>query len=220
MNKVVLNEFDSNKYLHEAGISMAKTMFCKSKEEVLKAAKDANFPIVLKVLSSDIIHKTEAGCVIVGIENNKDLLEAYDKVISNAKKYNSNADIQGVIVQHMLPKGLEVIFGVKKDEQFGHTVIFGMGGIYVEVYEDIALRILPIDQDEAKGMINETKISKILKGARGQNYNLNEVVDVLLKLSKYVDNNPKVVEIDINPYILYDDGSKGGGVDALITITE
>ncbi|MDW7669354.1 MAG: acetate--CoA ligase family protein [Bacillota bacterium] len=220
MSKIVLNEFDANKDLSKAGISMAKTILCKSKEEVLKAIKEVNFPVVLKILSSDIMHKTEAGCVVVGIENNEDLLEAYDRVINNAKKYNSNANIQGVIVQQMLSKGLEVIFGVKKDEQFGHTVIFGMGGIYVEIYEDVALRILPIDEDQAVEMINETKISKILKGARGQNYNFSEVIDVLLKLSKYVENNPKVEEIDINPYILYDDGSKGGGVDSLITMTE
>lgn len=213
-----LNELEANQLLSSIGISMAKTVLCISDEEAVKAVEGIGFPVVLKILSPDILHKTEAGCVRIGIEKNEDLIQAFKEVINNAKTYNPNADIKGVIVQEMLPKGLELIFGISKDPQFGHTIMFGMGGIYVEIYQDVALRLVPIDRDEALKMIDETKVSKILRGARGKNYDIDEVVDTLLKLSDLAVNKPEIKEVDINPFILYEDGIKGSGVDALITL--
>lgn len=197
---------------------MVETSLCTSVEDAVQKAKEMGFPVVLKILSPDILHKTEAGCVRIGINKIDDLVAAYEQIITNANNYNPNADIKGLIIQKQLPKGLEIIFGVSKDPQFGHTIMFGMGGIYVEVYQDVALRLVPINKEEALEMINETKVAKVLKGARGKNYDINEVVQILIKLSELIVNRPEINEIDINPFILYEDGIKGSGVDALITI--
>ncbi|MGJ0845653.1 acetate--CoA ligase family protein [Tissierella praeacuta] len=220
MTRRNLNELEANQLLSSIGISMAKTVLCTSSDETLKVAEEIGFPVVLKILSPDILHKTEAGCVKVGIGNNDDLVKGYEEIINNAKNYNPHANIKGVILQKMLPKGLELIFGISKDPQFGYTIMFGMGGIYVEVYQDIALRLVPINKEEALKMIDETKISKILKGARGKQYDINEVVDILLKLSDLVVNRPEIEEVDINPFILYEKGVAGSGADALITLEQ
>lgn len=155
----------------------------------------------------------------VGIINEEELKNAYNEILENAKSYNIHSEIEGVIVQEMLPKGLELIFGINKDPQFGHTIMFGLGGIYVEIFEDIALRLVPIDRGQAYSMILETKVSKVLTGARGKNYNIDEVVDILLKLSKLVQDHKEIEEIDINPFILYENGKLGQGVDALMRVS-
>jgi acetate---CoA ligase (ADP-forming) subunit beta len=213
-----LNEYEANLLLSSVGISMARTELCLDFEAALRAVESIGYPVVLKILSSDILHKTEAGCVRVGITNEEELKAAYDEVLENAKRYNPDARIRGVIVQEMLKKGLEVIFGVSSDPQFYHTIMFGMGGIYVEVFKDVSMRLVPISRLDAEDMISETKLSKILDGARGKNYDKNEVVDILLKISNLVKNHPCISEIDINPFLLYENGKKGAGVDALITL--
>lgn len=218
-NRSSLNELEGNRFLSSYGISMAKTFLATSAEEAVEIAEKIDYPIVLKVLSPEILHKTEAGCVKVGLTNKDEIIKAYNQILSNAKKYDPDSIIEGVIVQEMVPEGLELIFGINKDPQFGHTIVFGLGGIYVEVFEDIALRLVPINKEDAYAMIEETKVSKILAGARGKKYNIHEVVDILLTLSKLVQEHEEIQEIDINPFILYEDEKVGKGVDALITLS-
>lgn len=215
-----LNELEGNQILTQYGIPMAKTILSRSSMEAIEIADKIGYPIVLKVLSPEILHKTEAGCVRVGLKNQEEIKKAYNEILENAMKYNPNAEIKGVIVQEMMDKGLELIFGIKKDPQFGHTIMFGLGGIYVEIFEDISLRLVPITRAEAYSMIQETKVYKILTGARGKNYNIDEVVEILLKLSNLVQEYKEIEEIDINPFILYENNNLGKGVDALITLSK
>ena len=219
-NRSSLNELEGNRLLSSYGISMAKTLLAKSADEAVEIAEEIGYPLVLKILSPQILHKTEAGCVRVGLADENEVRTAYDEILENAKKYDPNSRIEGIIVQEMVPNGLELIFGINKDPQFGHTIVFGLGGIYVEVFEDIALRLVPISKDDAYAMISETNVSKILAGARGKEYDIDEVVDILMKLSKLVQEHPQIQEVDINPFILYEDGRVGTGVDALITLSE
>lgn len=214
-----LNELDAKNLLSEYGVPMAKSMAAESKEEAVRIASALEFPIVMKILSGDIQHKTEADCVFLGVD--KEAVEQrYEDIIKNAKVYNPEAVIDGVLMQEMAPKGLEVIIGMKKDPQFGPVIMAGSGGIYVEVFKDIALRLLPINKQEAVRMLEETKLYQIIKGARGTEYDLDALVETLLKVSNLVKALPSVEEIDINPLFLYEKGKGAKGVDALIKITE
>jgi acetate---CoA ligase (ADP-forming) subunit beta len=213
-----LNEYQASQIMNSTGISMAKSIVCKNFEELISTEENIEYPVVLKILSSDILHKTDAGCVEIGINNKEDLIKAYAKVMDNARKYNPNASIDGILVQEMVKQGLELIIGMKKDPQFGPVVMFGLGGIYVEVFQDISLRLLPIDNYEAVEMIKETKIYKIIDGAREKEYDLDAVVDTLLKISKLVEENEEIEEIDLNPFFLYEKGEGGKAVDALISL--
>jgi succinyl-CoA synthetase beta subunit len=215
-----LDEYEGNQLLTQYGIPMAETSLCRDLAQALEAAGRTGFPVVMKVLSPDILHKTEAGCVRVGINNEAELQQAYQAVLRNARHYKPDARIRGVIVQEMLIPGLELIFGVKKDPQFGHVVLFGTGGIYVEIIRDVSLRLVPIKVRDALEMIDDTLLSPVFSGARGKNYNKDTVVSVLMALSRLVQEHPVIGEVDINPFILYEDGMISKGVDAVIVLDD
>jgi acyl-CoA synthetase (NDP forming) len=211
-----LNELDANKLLSGYKIPMAKSLLCKDEEDAVKAAIELGYPVVMKILSSDILHKTDAGCVFVGVKNGRELRAAFQTILANAKAYKADADIDGILLQEMAEKGLEMIVGMKLDPQFGPVIMAGNGGIYVEVYKDVTLRLLPIGRQDAEKMLKETKIHKIIGGMRGTVYDEEAVIDVLLKVSKLVMENPDIEEIDINPLFIYEKGLGAKGVDALI----
>lgn len=213
-----LNEIEASRLLSSHGIFMAESRACVTKEEAVKEAKRMQFPLVMKVLSSDIQHKTDAGCVFLGIDSIEKVNESFDKIISNAKEYSSDAKIDGILIQEMAEKGLEVIIGMKKDPQFGSVVMTGMGGIYVEVFKDISLRLIPLSYYDAEAMIKETKLYKVIQGARGIKYDMECLIDTILKLSDLAQKNEEIEEIDINPFFLYEEGKGGKGVDALIKV--
>jgi len=211
-----LNEYESNKLLADSGINMVKSYRCKGIDEVVERGNKLGFPIVMKILSQDIQHKTDAGCVFLNIENEKELKESYKKTIENAKKYNKNVKIDGVLIQKMEESGLELIIGINEDPQFGKMILLGMGGIYVEVFKDFSMRLIPIDKIEAYKMIEETKVNEIIEGKRGKKYDKKLLVDTLLKLSDLAKSNEEIKEIDINPFFLYYENEGGIGIDALI----
>lgn len=213
-----LNELESNKLLSSFDIPMAKSYLCKTINDAEKYAEEIRFPVVMKILSSDILHKTEANCVFVGVNNKEDVRKTFELIMNNGKSYNPKAVIDGVLIQEMAEKGLEVIIGMKTDAQFGPVIMVGMGGIYVEVFKDISLRLLPIGVNDAYEMIMETKLYEIINGARGTNYDMDELVKVLLRVSNLVKENSSISEIDINPFFLYENGKGGKGVDALIRV--
>ncbi|MHB1393030.1 MAG: acetate--CoA ligase family protein [Clostridia bacterium] len=213
-----LNELDANKLLSSFDIPMAKSFCCKVAEEALLVAEELKFPVVMKILSPDIQHKTEAGCVFIGISSKEQVEKTFELIMKNAKAYNPDAVIDGVLIQEMAEKGLEIIVGMKKDPQFGPVIMAGSGGIYVEVFKDIALRLLPIDRYEAERMLAETKAYQIINGARGKTYDIDKLIDVLLNVSRLIQENDSIEEIDINPFFIYEKGKGGKGVDALIKI--
>lgn len=214
-----LNELDAKNLLSEYGIPMAMSKVAGSQEEAVRIAGEMEFPVVMKILSSDIQHKTEAGCVYLGV-GEKDVGKTYEEIMENAAAYKADAAIDGVLIQEMAKEGLEVIVGMKKDPQFGPVLMAGSGGIYVEVFQDIALRLLPVDEKEAVRMIKETKLYQIIRGARGTEYDMDALVSCLLKVSELAVDQPSIEEIDINPLFLYEKGQGAKGVDALIKITE
>ncbi len=150
------------------GIPVTKFKIARSKEEAIKCANEIGYPVVFKILSPDIIHKTDVGGVILNIENEEEAKRAYDELMSNVKKRVPSARIIGVFVQEMAPEGTEVIVGAIKDPQFGPTLMFGLGGIFVEILKDVTFRIAPVTEDEAKEMIREIKGYPIIKGYRGK----------------------------------------------------
>lgn len=189
------------------GISSAKGELSTSPEDALRIAKRIGFPVVLKVESPQIIHKTEAKAVKVNINNESELFASYHEIIGNAKKYNPKAEIKGVLVQEMV-QGTEVIVGMSQDPQFGPTIMFGLGGIFVEILKDICLRVTPLTKDDAEDMMKETKGFQVLKGYRGRpEADLNGIVDTLLKISALsMDLKNYIKEIDINPLFVFENG--------------
>ena len=202
-----LLETEAKELLKEYGIPVPDFKLIKSEDEITGLAKEINFPIVMKIVSPDIIHKTDAGGVKIGVNTEKEARLAYQGIISKAKKYNKNAKISGVIVYSMVPQGTEIIIGMMKDPHFGPVIMFGLGGIFVEVLKDISFRILPIEERDAEEMINEIKGSKILKGVRGNPpRDIQAIEEVLMKVSKLTMENPEINEIDLNPIFVFEKG--------------
>jgi acetyltransferase len=196
-----LTESECKKIMNKYRIPTTKEFLAKKPEEAVKFAKKIGYPVVLKVDSKDIIHKTESRTVVTNVRNGEEVMESFQRIIKNAKRHKPNAKINGVIVQEHV-EGYETIVGGKIDPQFGPVILFGAGGVFTEVLKDTAIRICPIEREDAEEMINEIKYSKILKGYRGEPpAKINEVINILLKVSKIMMKE-NVKEMDINPLIV------------------
>lgn len=202
-----LLETEAKELLKEYGIPVPDFKLIKSEDEIARLAKEINFPIVMKIVSPDIIHKTDAGGVKVGVKDEEEARMTYQEIISKAIKYNKKASISGVIAYTMVPQGTEIIIGMMKDPHFGPVIMFGLGGIFVEVLKDISFRILPIEEIDAREMIAEIKGYEILKGARGNPpRDIRAIEEVLMKVSKLTMENPEINEIDLNPIFVFENG--------------
>lgn len=215
-----LSEVESKDLFEIYGINTAKTRLAKTKEEAVQLAKENGFPVVCKISSPDILHKSDAGGVKVNIKNPKEVEDAWDEIMSNAKNYNSDAIILGMVVQDMAEWGTQIIVGSINDPTFGPSVMFGLGGIFVEVLKDVTFRVAPIDYDEAFNMLNEIKSGPILDGVRGEPRQDKEALaDLISKYSKMiVDLNDVVAETDANPVFVYDDHKGVCVVDARVIL--
>jgi len=202
-----LLETEAKELLREYGIPVPDFRLIKSEDEITGLAKEMNFPITMKIVSPDIIHKTDAGGVKLNIKDEKEAKLAYQEIISKAKKYNKEAQIFGVITYSMIPKATEIIIGMMKDPHFGPVIMFGLGGIFVEILKDISFRVLPIEERDAREMITEIRGYEILKGARGKSpRDIQAIEGVLMKISKLTMENPKINEIDLNPIFVFEKG--------------
>ena len=202
-----LLETEAKKLLKEYNIPVPDFKLIQSEEEVTGLAKEMTFPVAMKIVSPEIIHKSDAGGVKLGIKDEKEARLAYQEIIRNIKKYNQEARIKGVIVYPMLPKEVEVIVGMINDPHFGPVAMFGLGGIFVEVLEDVSFRIIPLEEEDAEEMIREIKGYKILKGIRGEPpRDVPAIKEVLLKVSKLAMENPEIKEIDLNPIFVFEQG--------------
>jgi acyl-CoA synthetase (NDP forming) len=203
-----LTELESKQILKEAGINTTEIKLARTKEEAVSHSKELGFPVALKIVSPDILHKTDVGGVKLGLNNEFDVGNAYDGIISMIKKQEPAAKIHGVSVQSMARPATEVIIGMSKDPQFGPVLMFGLGGILVEVLKDVSFRIVPLTRRDAREMIGEIKGYPILEGYRGQEpANLAVLEQLLLKVSEFVDSRPEIAELDINPIFAYSDGA-------------
>ena len=215
--RTVLTEVESKQLVAEAGIPVVETKLAKTKAEAISISKKMGFPVVLKIVSPDIIHKSDIGGVKLGLANATQVGKAYTEIMAAAKKANKKADIHGISVQKMARPGVEVIMGMSKDAQFGPVLMFGLGGVFVEVLKDVAFRIVPLNRRDASQMIREIKGYPLLEGYRGQEpANITALEDLLLKLSDFVDKNPKIKEMDLNPIFAYKDGALA--VDARVIL--
>lgn len=203
-----LTEFESKQILREAGINTTEIRLALTKEEAIAYSQELGFPVVLKIVSPDILHKTDVGGVKLSLNNEEDVGNAYDEIISVIEKQEPATKIQGVSVQPMARPATEVIIGMSKDPQFGPVLMFGLGGILVEVLKDVSFRIVPLTKRDAREMIGEIKGYPILKGYRGQEpANIAILEEMLLTVSEFVDSRPEIKELDINPIFAYSDNA-------------
>ncbi len=201
----------------EYGIPVTKFRVAKTVEEAVKFAEEMGYPTVLKIVSPDVIHKFDAGGVILNLKSPEDVRDAYKKILENVKKHKPDAKIRGILVQEMAPSSTEVIVGSTKDPQFGPALMFGLGGIFVEVLKDVTFRIAPITEQDAREMITEVKAYPVLKGYRGQPpADIDAIVKILLATSRLVMDHPEIKELDLNPIMVYEKGAKT--VDARIIL--
>ena len=177
-------------------------------EEAREAAEELGYPVVLKVVSPDVVHKSEAGGVALGLEDRRSIEEAYAKLLRNVESRRPGARIVGVLVEEMLKPGLEVAFGLIRDPQFGPVVMFGLGGAMLELYGDVAFKLAPLSVEDARGLIAETKAGKLVEGFKGApRRDLDALVDVALKLSRLGVEEDLVEQVDLNPVVAYERGA-------------
>ena len=212
-----LLEHEAKTVCNEYGIPITALKIARTAEEAANFSEEIGYPTVLKIVSPDVIHKFDVGGVVLNINSREDAINAYNKIIENVKKHKADAKIDGVLIQEMVPCSTEVIIGAIKDAQFGQTLMFGFGGTFVEVMKDVAFRIAPITEEEAKEMITEVKAYPILQGYRGQPpADIDTLAKILLNTSRLVMDQPEIKELDLNPVMVYEKGAKT--VDARIIL--
>jgi len=215
-NRTILNYKESRKIMELTSIPLNKMELAKGLEESLLKANEIGFPIVLKIVSEDVVHKSDAGGVKIGINSNSELETAYNEMMLSIKEFYPEAQIDGVSIEEMV-EGVELLIGTNTDEQFGKMIAFGVGGIFVEVYKDISFRLIPVYEEDIKEMISEIKGNKILEGFRGMPaVNKEELISLMLRISKLIEENPTIKELDLNPVVATEDGLKA--IDARIIL--
>lgn len=208
-NRKNLLEPEAKTICQEYNIPVTKFKVAKKEREAVKLAREVGFPVVLKIVSRDIIHKSDVGGVMLNLETANEVEQAYKTILANAKKHQPNAKVSGILVQEMAPQSTEVIVGAIKDEQFGPSVMFGLGGIFVEVLKDVAFRIAPVSKQEAELMITEIKAYPVLMGYRNQPLlDTDAIADVIVNTSKLVMDYQEIKELDLNPVMVYEKGVK------------
>jgi acyl-CoA synthetase (NDP forming) len=215
--RTLLTEVESKQVLHDAGIPVVQAVLAKDAKEAASIAGKMGFPVVLKIVSSDVAHKSDVGGVRLGLESKEEAEEAFGEIMSAVKDAQPYARIEGVAVQKMALAGTEVIVGMSKDPQFGPVMMFGLGGILVEVLKDVAFRIVPLEPKDAREMVREIKGFPVLEGVRGQKpADIAGLESLILKVSEFIEAHPEIEELDLNPVFVYPDGVLA--VDARIVI--
>ena len=204
-----LFEHEAKNLCGSYGMPITAITVATSEEEAVKAAEKIGYPIVLKIVSPQVLHKSDAGGVLINIKDEKGLREGYNTILKNVKRNVPDAEITGILVQEMAPSGTEVIVGSTNDPTFGPTIMFGLGGIFVEILKDVSFRLAPISRTDAEEMVKEIKAYKILEGARGMpRADQETIVGILLATSKMLMECPEIKELDMNPVLVYEKGAR------------
>lgn len=217
-------EHEAKDIMKAYGIPIPPYDTAVSADEAVEKSAAIGYPVVLKILSKDVLHKSDAGGVKINLKNDDEVREAFGEIMENAKKYGEKKGIdvdlsRGVFISDFADMGTEVIVGVTRDPQFGHALMFGLGGIFVEVLKDVTFRLIPFTEMDAREMVGEIKAAKILEGVRGQApRDVEALIEVMLCVSKMVSENPEISELDCNPTFLYEKGKGVLVVDARILI--
>jgi acyl-CoA synthetase (NDP forming) len=216
--RTLLNEVEAKRLLAEAGIPVAEAHLARTREEAERLAEAIGYPVVLKIVSDDIPHKSDVGGVQLNLRDREAVGAAYDRILQNVRTRRPDARIAGVSVQRQAPPGIEVIVGLTTDPQFGPVVMFGLGGVLVEVLQDVAFRVVPLTARDAREMIREVKGFALLQGYRGAPpADLTALESLLLKVSELAQRHPEIAELDLNPVFAYPNGAVA--VDARVVLT-
>jgi acetyltransferase len=215
-----LTEIEAKQVFNAYGLPVTATELAKTEDEAVALAKKIGFPVVMKIVSPEILHKSDAGGVKVNIKDEAACREAFNTIIKNAKAYNADAHIHGIAIQEMAPWGTETILGSTNDATFGPTIMFGLGGIFVEVLKDVTFRVAPVDKEQAAEMFEEIRAAAILKGARGESpRDRKALADTVEKYSNMIsDLDDEISESDANPVLVYEEGKGLKVVDARIIL--
>jgi acetyl coenzyme A synthetase (ADP forming)-like protein len=209
-----VGEFEARSVLESYGIPIPVSRLCTTAKDAVKAAEEIGYPVVMKIASPEILHKTDIGGVRLDIRDAGAVRDSFDLLTLRAERYMPDANILGCLVQKQVGGGTEVIIGMNRDPQFGPLVMFGIGGIYVEVLKDVSFRIAPFSQKDAMEMISEIRSADLLYGVRGQEgSDIRAIADTLLRVSQLVTDFPEIVEMDINPLVVFTEGQGVMGVD-------
>ncbi len=212
-----IHEYQAKGILSRYGVRVPRGEVAYTKEEAREIAKKLGFPVVLKVVSPEISHKSDVGGVKLNLRSEDEVGAAFDEIAAAARKAEPKAKVEGVSVQKMASPGVEVIMGMTMDAQFGPVLMFGLGGVFVEVLKDVAFRIVPLEPRDARQMIREIQGFPVLEGVRGQPpADLAALESMLLRLSAFVEEHPEIAELDLNPVFAYKDGALA--VDARIVL--
>jgi acyl-CoA synthetase (NDP forming) len=215
--RVLLTEIESKELIRQAGVAVNETRLARSREEAISISNQLGYPVVLKIASPEIVHKSDAGGVKLGVKTAEEVAKAYDDILDSIGQRYPKALIQGIAVQKAARPGVEVIIGVSKDAQFGPVLMFGLGGILVEILRDVSFRIVPLTRKDAASSIREIKGYPLLEGFRGSEaVDVSSLEDLLLKISDFAEQYPEIKELDLNPIFAYHDGNLA--VDARIIL--
>ncbi|MBE2193702.1 MAG: acetate--CoA ligase family protein [Anaerolinea sp.] len=217
--RVSIGDSESREILSAYKLRIPQAKLAATADEAVAFADQIGYPVVLKIASPDILHKTDVGGVKVNLTNANDVRDAFDLIVYRAGRYVPGAVIWGCLVQEMLPKGMEILVGMNRDPQFGPLVTFGLGGIYVEVLKDVTFRVAPFDQTQANEMLGEIRSHHLLDGVRGAPpADKAAIIETLLKISQLVTDFPEIVELDINPLLVYDQGRGAVSLDMRLVL--
>ena len=210
-----IGDFEARSVLQAYGLRIPQSEIAETPEKAVQIATQIGFPVVLKIASPDILHKTDVGGVKVGLRNASDVRDAFELMVYRAQRYVPEARIWGCLVQEMAPPGgLEVLVGMNRDPQFGPLVTFGLGGIYVETLKDVTFRLAPFSRQEAEEMLGEIRAHALLDGVRGQPpADKAAILDTLLRINQLVTDFPDITELDINPLMVYQEGQGAVAID-------
>ena len=217
--RTLLTEVESKELIRESGIPVVESRLAGSKAEAVRIAEEMGLPAVLKIISPDVVHKSDVGGVKVGLENVRQVRTAYDSILSSTQAAVPSASILGMSVQKMAEPGVEVIIGATKDPQFGHVIMFGLGGVLVELLKDVSMRLVPLTAKDARVMVREIKSLPLLQGYRQYPpCDLDRLEEAILNLSQFLEEHPDIKELDLNPVLCYPHGLVA--VDARVVLDE
>jgi acetate---CoA ligase (ADP-forming) len=212
---------EAQEVMHAAGIVIPQSRIAHNPDEAVRFADEIGYPVVMKVVSKDIIHKSDAGGVALDLENQKEVLDAYEAILRNCRSYKADAVIEGIQVDEMIQKGVETIVGARQDGSFGPTVMFGLGGVYVEVLKDIAFRSFPLSREETLNMIGQINSYPLLLGVRGESRkDIDQVASAIIKVGWILRSCPDISDIEVNPLMVYDHGEGVKAVDVRILLRQ
>lgn len=218
-NRLTLGEVEARQVLLDYGICVPRAELAGTPTDAGRAASRIGFPVVMKIASPDILHKSDVGGVMVGLKDAEEVERGFLSMVSRVRARVPDAEIWGVSIAQMVPKGREVIIGMSRDPQFGPLLMFGLGGIYVEILKDVSFRVAPINEAEARQMISEIRSYQLLLGARGEPpADIKAATECLLRVSQLVTDYPEIVELDINPLVLMPEGQGAIALDARMTL--